>query len=394
MADEKNNPDSSQDKLATLEEELKTSKPAAKNKNKPSSTSRPPTRPVRQAEKPRTPLMLWFVSLLSLTLTFAAIGAGYYFWLQWQNQQTQRTQLLDAQTQVNLRQGELERRVDATLAEQTSNMKDALSAAQAQIADLEHLVNIQAAKLNEVSGRRPSDWLIAEADYLVRMAGRKVWLEGDIRTALLMLQSADSRLQDTADPSLIPIRRLIAEDIQRLNQVNPVSVTSVALAVSGLTKLVDALPIALPNLPSTEAGATISEDAGDWRANLLRQWNFFVKNLINYQPRTAPIKPLLSEDQQWFIRQQLKLALQQAQLAVQQQENALYYQSLQRGLALIINHYDTEHTLVVQFTNSLQNLLDTNVEKSYPDAFASSQPLQDLLETRVSNAFSNKGQAL
>jgi len=80
-------------------------------------------------------------------------------------------------------------------------------------------------QISELSGRRPSDWLLAEANYLVNMAGRKLFLENDIGTSMTLLAEADARLEDLGDPSLLPIRALIASDIQTLQQVNPVSTT-------------------------------------------------------------------------------------------------------------------------------------------------------------------------
>ena len=74
-------------------------------------------------------------------------------------------------------------------------------------------LSVMDTRLGEVSGRQPNDWTLAEASYLVRIAGRKLWLEDDIDTAQSLLVAADLRVAELSDPSLYPLRASIAEDI-------------------------------------------------------------------------------------------------------------------------------------------------------------------------------------
>ena len=105
------------------------------------------------------------------------------------------------------------------------------------------------------------------------MAGRKLWLEHDVKTAIMMLQSADSRIQDLDDPSLLPLRAKLAEDLQALQQINPVSTSSIALALGAMLKQVDNLPLAFFKKPEAEAvDETVTESIDDWRSNLARNW--------------------------------------------------------------------------------------------------------------------------
>ncbi|MCV5222274.1 uroporphyrinogen-III C-methyltransferase, partial [Escherichia coli] len=52
----------------------------------------------------------------------------------------------------------------------------------------------------DVKGRRPNDWLLAEADYLVKLVGRKLFLEHDVESAAQLLESADQRIAALNDP--------------------------------------------------------------------------------------------------------------------------------------------------------------------------------------------------
>ena len=59
----------------------------------------------------------------------------------------------------------------------------------------------------DLDDKRPNDWMLAESEYLVRMAGRKLWLEHDIVSAITLLGNADERIKALNDPSLMPIRK-------------------------------------------------------------------------------------------------------------------------------------------------------------------------------------------
>lgn len=62
-----------------------------------------------------------------------------------------------------------------------------------------------------ISGSDAKTWLLAQADFLVKLAGRVVD-DQDVTTAAL-LKSADASLADMNDLSLIGARRAITDDI-------------------------------------------------------------------------------------------------------------------------------------------------------------------------------------
>jgi uroporphyrin-3 C-methyltransferase len=231
---------------------------------------------------------------------------------------------------------------------------------------------------------------LAEADYLIRIAGRKLWLEHDVKTAIMMLQSADSRIQDLDDPSLLPLQAKLAEDLQDLQQVNQVSTSSIALALGAMLKQVDNLPLAYFKKPENAAlDETVTGSIDDWRSNLARNWREATKNFFSFKRVTTEIKPFMSEQQQWLSREQLKFALMQAQVAVLKDNATLYQQSLQTALGLLIESFDTEKDLVVQFTDSLNNLQLTDFERTYPEQFNVAPLLQDVIEQRLNSRFVN-----
>ena len=71
-----------------------------------------------------------------------------------------------------------------------------------------------------ISGTDAKTWLLSQADFLVKLAGRKLWSDQDVTTAAALLKSADASLADMNDPSLITARRAITEDIASLSAVS------------------------------------------------------------------------------------------------------------------------------------------------------------------------------
>lgn len=374
------------------------SRDKSSSQSKPSFSSRKSsnTKTADSSPKAKTGL-LWFVTVINLLVLIAIIGAGYWAWLQWQAQSEQQNgalveqQNLIASQQQKVTQTLAEnQQLKAELQQQNQGLQASVNSLVEQLQLTDSQTQSNQKQLTEISGRRPADWLLAEADYLVRMAGRKLWLEHDVKTAIMMLQSADSRIQDLDDPSLLPVREYIAADIQTLQQINQVSTSSIALALGAMLKQVDNLPLVFferPKEESTEQAVTDSVD--DWRSNFMRNFHEVTKDFFSFKKVTTDIKPFMSEQQRWLLKEQLSFALMQAQIAVLQENQTLYQQALQQGFALLIEHFDTEDTAVVQFTESLSNLQQTDFSRDYPAQLEAAPLLQDVIESRLDSRFVN-----
>jgi len=227
---------------------------------------------------------------------------------------------------------------------------------------------------------------------LVRIAGRKLWLENDVSTAMLMLQAADSRLEDIGDPSLFPVRKLIAEDIQALHQINPISINSIALALSGMLPQVNNLPLnalKIPEIEDNKAANELSQNISDWRTNISKTWNSLVDDFIQIETSDKPVLPYLSTKQRWLITEQLKLALSQAKSAALDEQETLYLSALQQAIALLVEHFQLDDNNVKQFADALQQLQNTDIAKDYPRQLQSANALKDIIDQRVKSVFKN-----
>ena len=345
--------------------------------------------------------LLWLVTLLNLLLLGGAAYGGYWYFNQHSVSQSKldtlrselNNELGQKHSQMASRAATLEQQISAQ-AEATQDVLDGEAAQQATVEQLENQLQGALAQIQELDGRRPTDWLIAEADYLVRMAGRKMWLEKDLRTAIMLLGNADQRLKSLADPSVLPVRALIAQDIQALKQVNPVSEVSVALALDGLIKQVDKLAIITPKEANEFTSEEVSDSASDWQQNLLNVWRSLVNDFIRVEYRDEPVEPMMTAQQEWLSREQIKLALQQAQAAALAGEQALYQASIERAATIISDDYIEYNNDVMGFQSALNQLKNTDISKAVPTELSSQAALESLLDSRVKRVFGEGASAL
>ena len=350
---------------------------------------------------------VWFLGFFNLILILSLAAAAYWYWMQQQNQVTQpNPKIVALENAVRVVNAELVQLSSTLVANETQNVEqqallsELTDTSMQQIKNLDDLaqrVNLNelkneglAKRIADVSGRRPADWLLAEADYLVKLAGKKLWLEGDVKSAIMLLKSADIRITDLADASLLPIRALLAKDIQTLQQVNQVSTESIALSVSALIAQVDNLPLETLKLPEPEIAETkteLSDDVTDWQANLKSSWNAIVDDFISVEKRSAEITPFISTKQQWLAREQLKFALLNAQQALLNHQTTLYQQALQQSLDIVITHYQLDNVGVEAYIDSIQELILIDTSRKLPSQLDTQQPLAEIIEQRIQTLF-------
>lgn len=346
---------------------------------------------------------LWFVTVINFLLVLSIIGAAYWYYTQIAGDESQQQASVDNLSQnVDMIERDVKNNIDRlnkTISELEQQLNKQQNSNQETLSTIESAISTNAAtsnaladKLAEMSGRRPSDWLLAEANYLVNMAGRKLYLEKDLQTAVTLLQEADARLVDLNDPSLFPVRALIAADIQALNQVNPTSTTSIALAIGGILPKIPELTLDTLQIPESTVNQdlTLSEDVADWKENLSRTWEAIVGDLISIDHVDQPLEPYLAERQQWLIEQQLMHSLTQAQTAALNEQVTLYQSSMQQAIALIVENYKLDDTQVSQMLVALQELQNIDFSRNYPSKLESQASLSDIIKRRLQGVFNNR----
>ncbi|WP_099609456.1 uroporphyrinogen-III C-methyltransferase [Vibrio coralliilyticus] len=312
------------------------------------------------------------------------VGGGLTFQMQQQNAQYQsqiealKKQL--EQTTASVQQ-DLTATQQATLAkatEITHKTETVLSQQQKSIESLQLAIA-------DVKGRRPNDWLLAEADYLVKLAGRKLFLEHDAVSATKLMESADQRIAALNDPSLVPLRKSMANDITKLKSVPIIDREGLVLRLTALQQQVDSLPLAnaiLPEAPEQKE-QQISEDIYDWKDNLMTSLKDFSENFITFRTRDGNVIPLLSPEQHFYLKENIKAKLETAIKAVYVEQQDIYQTALTTADKWSSSFFNQDANTVIEFNKTLEMLSKQNVQVNYPVKLETQQILSDVIRDRL-----------
>lgn len=251
-------------------------------------------------------------------------------------------------------------------------------------------------KVATISGTDAKTWLLSQADFLVKLAGRKLWSDQDVTTAAALLKSADASLADMNDPSLITARRAITEDITSLSAVSQVDYDGIILKVNQLSNQIDNLRLADNNdddAPMDSDGTELSSSLSEWRINLQKSWQNFMDSFITVRRRDETAVPLLAPNQDVYLRENIRARLLVAAQAVPRHQEETYKQALDNVSTWVRAYYDTSDASTAAFLDDIDKLSQQNITMDVPDKLASQPILEKLMQTRVRNLLAQPGVA-
>ncbi|HCR4096200.1 TPA: uroporphyrinogen-III C-methyltransferase [Providencia rettgeri] len=312
-----------------------------------------------------------------------AIGGGLYYFTQ-QNNATlvnENNELKQQLSDLIEQQNSDRQRLDALITANTE-MKN-------QSREYEDRLNRRMQELQaHVTALSSSDvksWLIAQADFMVKMAGRKLWNDHDPVTAAVLLKSADSSLAEMNDPSLLDIRKSINNDMAKLATINQVDYDGIILRLNQLSNDVDNLRLADLNSgdAKNEDNAEVSDDISDWQQNLSRSWKSFTNDFITVRARDGSEAPLLAPNQDIYLRENIRSQLLIAAQAVPRFQEETYKQSLEQASTWVRAYFDTEAPETKAFLSTIDELINQPIDVEMPDALESQEKLEKVMQTRV-----------
>ncbi|HIE8504850.1 TPA: uroporphyrinogen-III C-methyltransferase [Klebsiella pneumoniae] len=300
-------------------------------------------------------------------------------------------------------------RQNATTSELASQVAALQKAQENQKSELEGVIKQQADQLNEakhqqetlakqldelqqkvavISGSDAKTWLLAQADFLVKLAGRKLWSDQDVTTAAALLKSADASLADMNDPSLIGARRAITDDIATLSAVSQVDYDGMILKVNQLANQIDNLRLADNNdddSPMDADSDELSSSISEWRVNLQKSWQNFMDSFITVRRRDETAVPLLAPNQDIYLRENIRSRLLVAAQAVPRYQEETWKQSLDNVSTWVRAYYDTDDATTKAFLDEVDKLSQQSITMTVPETLQSQALLEKLMQTRVRN---------
>ncbi|MEX6159832.1 uroporphyrinogen-III C-methyltransferase [Providencia manganoxydans] len=316
-----------------------------------------------------------------------AIGGGIYYFTQQSNAQlvNENNELKQQLSDLAEQQKADRQRLDSLIASQ-SEIKSRATEYEAQ---LNRRMQELQAHVNALSSSDVKNWLLAQADFMVKMAGRKLWNDHDPVTAAVLLKSADSSLAEMNDPSLLDIRKAIGNDIASLAAINQVDYDGIILRLNQLSNEVDNLR--LDDINSGDAKVDdeeVSSDIADWKDNLARSWKSFTNDFITVRARDGSEAPLLAPNQDIYLRENIRSQLLIAAQAVPRYQEETYKQSLEQVSTWVRAYFDVNAPATKAFLTEVDELINQPIDAEMPDALESQPKLEKVMQARVRNLLS------
>ncbi|MFT5235249.1 MAG: uroporphyrin-3 C-methyltransferase [Shewanella sp.] len=316
-----------------------------------------------------------FNLILILLLTFATLGGGYYLH-QELGKQTVRAQAFAQELKFALTEP----------SKQISRLDQEQRQVAIKLTEELEILNVDQLRLNdrvaELAQRNPNHWMAEEAKYLVRMAGSKLWLEKDPTTAASLLKAADQRIESMKDPALIPLRKALANDIADVSIIKSTDIAGTVLMLDSMIENLDQLPLNradLINAANEVDNTEMTESIDDWQGNLAKSWQELLENFIVVRKRTTDVTPLLRPDEQWYLVENIRNKLLQAQLALYRQDEVNYRQSLALARKWVYQYFDLKNKQTQETLTALDALSTLEIQTPKIQQFASTPLLQQLV---------------
>ncbi|MCW8881223.1 MAG: uroporphyrinogen-III C-methyltransferase [Sedimenticola sp.] len=333
----------------------------------------------------KLPLIMAVVAIL---LVFGTLGYGYQYWSGLQASLQQMNQALG---KAGEQQQQLQSQL-ATVEKAFERQKDEIATQQSALAAQDQKLTAERDRLSKQAsemkqslesvyskvGRSSNAWMAAEAEYLMRVANHRLRLEGDVRTAIAALETADGRLRDTGDPGLIEVREVLAGEIATLKSVGQLDRVGLSARITGLIGQVKGLKmVGLEYSPSEPEKAKESTSEGERSVQTLLKdgWEGF-KSVMVIRHRDKPVSAMLAPEQQFFVYKNLELQLEAARLALLKGDPELFATSLKQATVWVGDFFDADAVATQAVQKEIADLATVNVRPQLPDISKSLTALQ------------------
>ena len=266
---------------------------------------------------------------------------------------------------------------------------------------------------NDLSINR-DETALAEVEQMLLIAAQQLQLSANVKAALIAMQSADARLQRMNRTAFNGLRKAISQDMDKLRALPSVDITGINFQLNNLTAAVDQMPLAYQQRAATEAfvqavppksGEHLMEppanrlseqttpaksllmaghpDETVWQKLLHEIWQE-VKQLVRIENTGKEEIPLLPPNQEFFLRENLKLRLLTARLALLSRDGDSFRQELKTAQLWTARYFDSKSNEGVRMSEGLKKLVASDISIELPDISPSLQAVRNYRLTRES----------
>ena len=234
-------------------------------------------------------------------------------------------------------------------------------------------VSLQRGQLEELiqsMSRSRDENVLGDIEASLRVALQQTSITGSAEPLVAALKQADERLQRYKQPRLEGVRRAVIRDLDRVKAVSVVDVATLGIKLDEVARLADELPLlsvaervaqaegeargdAKPEAKARKAAgapakaASAAEGWEAWWTLAQSRWQELssqiwqeTKSLVRVTRISHPEAALITPEQGYFLRENLKLRLLNARLALLSRQYDTAQSDLREALALLDRYVD------------------------------------------------------
>ncbi len=236
---------------------------------------------------------------------------------------------------------------------------------QAKLADSQNQQLALEALYRDMAKSR-DDWTLADIEQIVLIANQQLQLDGNVKGAIIALQTADARLQSIDKPQFTNLRRTLNADIHRLQLLPQVDTVGITLRLDDLIAEVDHLPLAsdqeIPIKMTKRSTPVRTDEATRFSAEMWQE----LKSLVQIRRLDTPDNALLAPEQSYFLRQNLKLRLLTARIALFAHDEVSYKADLIAAKTWLSQYFNVNDARTQNSIAQIDKLISSPVSIRLP----------------------------
>jgi uroporphyrin-3 C-methyltransferase len=237
--------------------------------------------------------------------------------------------------------------------------------------------------------------VLADVEAALRVAMQQAALTGSTDPIVTILKQSDERLARYNNPRLERVRRAVARDLDRVRSASAVDVPSLTIRLDEAVRLVDELPLISTPERATAAGRAAVASAAQrgmsapragsaasgvpgvappaWVASIERAWEGFsvpffgeLRQAVRVTSIEHPEAMLMTPDQSFFLRENVKLRLLNARLSILSRQFDLAQADLLQAQTALDRYFDHSSRRVVAVSDLLRQVGIQARQVSFP----------------------------
>jgi len=208
------------------------------------------------------------------------------------------------------------------------------------------LQRAQLEELIQTLSRSRDETLVLDIESSLRLAQQQAQLTSSLEPLLVTLKTAQVRLQKSANPRLSHLQRAIERDLDLVKTAQITDLPGLLLILDDMVALADDLPLA-NEIRTAQHSNSVAEAVPrhltqvQWWQQWLDRFMTEARGLLRVSRIESPEAALLSPEQGFFLKENLKFKVLNARLSLLARQNDAARADLQAAQVALKKYFDT-----------------------------------------------------